>query len=307
MVSSELLDAGCFPAADRSMGCPDPHEDGSVGGCERGQNKALTAEDVHDGGFREVIGAGHDGCRRGWGWFRCWWGCWRWCRRGRRWFGCRCWWGWFGCGRGRGWFGWRWFGCRRGWGWFRCWWGWFGCRRGWGWFGCRRGRGWFGCRRGRVVRVQARVGVVRLQAQVVRVQAQAVRSPRAVQEGRPARGAGEPAVHRPAVPRRPPWRVATRSPLMGPPRESPRRRSPAALAAVYRPLPVRFQNRRRQASRRRPSRPQRRTRGSFARLPPLGGFELLCRCSQVERLYRRDPGSHRRPLWLRGRRPSRAR
>ena len=161
--------------------------------------------------------------------------------------------------------------------------------------------------RARLVRVQARVGVVRLQAQVVRVQAQAVRSPRAVQEGRPARGAGEPAVHRPAVPRRPPWRVATRSPLMGPPRESPRRRSPAALAAVYRPLPVRFQNRRRQASRRRPSRPQRRTRGSFARLPPLGGFELLCRCSQVERLYRRDPGSHRRPLWLRGRRPSRAR
>ena len=171
-----------------------------------------------------------------------------------------------------------------------------------------------------VVRVLARVGVVRVQARVrvqmqvqvrVRVRAPVFRSPRAVQEGRPARGAGEPAVHRPTVqaqvPRRSQWRVGAHSPLMGPPWEPLRRRSPAALAAVYRPGPVRFRNRRGQASRRRPSRPQRRTRGSCARPSPRRQFALLRRCSQVEGLYRRDPGSHRRPLWLRGRRPSRAR
>ena len=156
-----------------------------------------------------------------------------------------------------------------------------------------------------VVRVRARVGVVRVQVQVqvqvqVRVRAPVFRSPRAVQEGRPARGAGEPAVHRPTVqaqvPRRSQWRVGAHSPLMGPPWEPPRRRSPAALAAVYRPGPVRFRNRRGQASRRRPSRPRSRTGGSFARLPPRWRFALLRRCSQVERLYRRDPGSYRRPL-----------
>ena len=171
------------------------------------------------------------------------------------------------------------------------------------------------------VPVLARVGVVRVQVRVrvpvlarvgvVRARVGVVRSPRAVQEGRPARGAGEPAVHRPTVqaqvPRRSQWRVGAHYPLMGPPWEPPRRRSPAALAAVYRPGPVRFPNRRRQASRRRPSRPRSRTGGSFARLPPRWRFALLRRCSQVERLYRRDPGSYRRPLWLRGRRPSRAR
>ena len=156
----------------------------------------------------------------------------------------------------------------------------------------------------RVVRVLARVRVVRARARarvrVVRARAPVFRSPRAVQEGRPARGAGEPAVHRPTVqaqvPRRSQWRVGAHSPLMGPPWEPPRRRSPAALAAVYRPGPVRFPNRRRQESQRRPSRPQRRTRGSCARLPPRWRFALLRRCSQVERLYRRDPGSYRRPL-----------
>ena len=106
MVSSELLDAGCFPAADRSMGRPDPYEDGPVGGCERGQDEALTAEDVHDGGLGEVVGA----CRRGW-WRR---GRIRW-RRGRRRFRWR---------RRRGRFRWGWFGC--GHRWWR-----FGCGRRW--------------------------------------------------------------------------------------------------------------------------------------------------------------------------------
>ena len=156
--------------------------------------------------------------------------------------------------------------------------------------------------RAQVVRARerAQVRVVRARVRVVRARAPVFRSPRAVQEGRPARGAEEPAVHRPTVqaqvPRRSQWRVGAHSPLMGPPWEPPRRRSPAALAAVYRPGPVRFPNRRRQESQRRPSRPQRRTRGSCARLPPRWRFALLRRCSQVERLYRRDPGSYRRPL-----------
>ena len=127
MVSSELLDAGCFPAADRSMGRPDPHEDGPVGGCERGQDEALTAEDVHDGGLGEVVGA----CRRGW-WRR---GRIRW-RRGRRRFRWR---------RRRGRFRWGWFGC--GHRWWR-----FGCGRRWGWFGCGRGCRRFWGRRWRVCR-----------------------------------------------------------------------------------------------------------------------------------------------------------
>ena len=78
MVSSELLDAGCFPAANRSMGCPDPHEDGSVRGCERGQYKALTAEDVHDGGLGEVVRAGRCGRGRRWWWRRLGGRRWRW-------------------------------------------------------------------------------------------------------------------------------------------------------------------------------------------------------------------------------------
>ena len=140
MVSSELLDAGCFPAANRSMGCPDPHEDGSVCGCERGQYKALTAEDVHDGGLGEVVAAGRSGRWRRWRWLsgRWWW-----------WLGGRWWW-WLGGRR------WRRFGGRR---WRR-----FGGRRWW-WFGGRRRRfvgsrgRWRWGRLGAAVRRRVRTGL----------------------------------------------------------------------------------------------------------------------------------------------------
>ncbi len=111
MVSSKLLDAGGLPAANRSMGRPDPHHDGPVGGCERGHDEALAAEDVDHGHVGEVVGAG--GRRRfgrRWWWFgRRWWrfGRRRW-RFGRRrwWFGRRWWWfgrRWWRFGRGCGW------------------------------------------------------------------------------------------------------------------------------------------------------------------------------------------------------------
>ena len=87
MVSSELLDAGGLPAADRSMGRPDPHEDGSVGGGERGQHDVLAAEDVDDGRGGEVVGSDHLGGR----WWR-WRVRWRW-----RWWRVRWWWQRFGC------------------------------------------------------------------------------------------------------------------------------------------------------------------------------------------------------------------
>ena len=149
MVSSELLDAGCFPAANRSMGCPDPHEDGSVRGCERGQYKALTAEDVHDGGLGEVVRAGRCGRRRWrWWWRRLGGRRWRWRWWWRR-FGGRRWrrrWRWWWRRLGGRW--WRWWWRRFGGRWWRRWWRFVGSRgrwRWWWWFGGRRRR-LVGCR-----------------------------------------------------------------------------------------------------------------------------------------------------------------
>ena len=142
MVSSELLDAGSLPAADRSMGRPEPHQDGPVCRRQRRQKDTLAVGDVDDADSREVVPADRrDG--RGW-WWRC--------------GGCGWW--WWRCG-GCGWWWWRCGGC--GWWWWRCggrgwrcgshgrrcgrcggWWCGGGCGRWWGsrgrWFG---GCGWW--------------------------------------------------------------------------------------------------------------------------------------------------------------------
>ena len=119
MVSSELLDAGSLPAADRSMGRPEPHQDGPVRRRQRRQKDTLAVGDVDDVDSREVVPADRRDGRgwrcggRGW-WWRCggcgWWrwcgGCgwWRWCG-GRGWrCGSHGWW----CGRCGGWWCGRW-------------------------------------------------------------------------------------------------------------------------------------------------------------------------------------------------------
>ena len=72
--SSELLDAGTLPATGRSMGRPEPHQDGPVRRCKRRDQDVLAGGDVDDGDVGEVVAAG----RRGRGW-------WRWRFGGRRW------------------------------------------------------------------------------------------------------------------------------------------------------------------------------------------------------------------------------
>ncbi len=59
--SSELLDAGCFPAAGGSMGGPEPQHDGSIRGCVAGQVDSGTGGYVGDldrgqFGFRDRCG-----------------------------------------------------------------------------------------------------------------------------------------------------------------------------------------------------------------------------------------------------------
>ena len=156
--SSELLDAGTLPATGRSMGCPEPHQDGPVRRCKRRDQDVLAGGDVDDGDVGEVVAAGRRGCGRGrWRRFGCgrgrrWRWRWRWRRRfGGRWWRWR-WWRWRFGGRwwrfgGRWWrfggrwrrFGGRWrrFGGRWWrWRWWRFggrWWRFVGCRGWWRW------------------------------------------------------------------------------------------------------------------------------------------------------------------------------
>ena len=120
MFSSELLDAGTLPATGRSMGRPEPHQDGPVRRCKRRDQDVLAGGDVGDGDVGEVVAAGRRGRGR---WRR------RWRRLGGRWWR-------FG---GR----WRRFGGR--------WWRFVGCRGRWGRLGAavrRRVRTGLRCRCG---------------------------------------------------------------------------------------------------------------------------------------------------------------
>ena len=87
MFSSELLDAGTLPATGRSMGRPEPHQDGPVRRCKRRDQDVLAGGDVDDGDVGEVVAAGRRGRGRWrwrWRWRRLGWR-WRWRRLGGRW------------------------------------------------------------------------------------------------------------------------------------------------------------------------------------------------------------------------------